>query len=288
MKRHAHLLWLLLAWAGCSDPAQQPATGAPPAVEPGPSGSADPDAGGMADVTTSDASRAADARADARARMDAAAAYAALEGLTDGALRQGLYDLVKDHRSLGYDAARDAMFGITSQFDVHGGSLECIYTGRLVAPNGTRVPGGFNTEHTWPQSLGASQEPARSDLHHLFPVDDNINNARASFPFGETDCTTSCAYQAGGSKLGIRSGGAETVFQVRPERRGDVARAQFYFSVRYQLNIPGTVEQTLRAWSAADPVDTLERDRNDAIEQLQENRNPFVDRPDFIAKISDF
>lgn len=287
MKRHAHLLWLLLAWAGCSDPAQQQQSAAPPSDPETPS-AAETDAGQAADVATADGTPAADAGADARARIDAAAAYSALDGLTDVALRQGLYELVKDHTSLGYDAARDAMFGITSQFDVHGGSLECIYTGRQVAPNGTRVPGGFNTEHTWPQSLGASQEPARSDLHHLFPVDDNINNARASFPFGDTDCTTSCSYQAGGSKLGIRTGGAETVFQVRPERRGDIARAQFYFAVRYQLNIPATVEQTLRTWSTADPVDTLEQDRNDAIEQLQRNRNPFVDRPDFIAKISDF
>ncbi len=47
-------------------------------------------------------------------------------------------------------------------------------------------------------------------------------------------------------------------------------------------------EAALRAWNDSDPPDALEQARNDAIEGYQKNRNPFVDRPDFVAKISDF
>ena len=44
----------------------------------------------------------------------------------------------------------------------------------------------------------------------------------------------------------------------------------------------------LRGWNLADPPDDLERGRNAAIEKLQNNRNPFVDRPDFVDRISDY
>jgi hypothetical protein len=295
--RLVHLAWLLplaaCGWAGCTgatDPAAPPG-GDPDASVVRPDARVDPSDASAPDAT-SDGPAPLDAARDVRVRdaalQDAAAAYAAIENLSDNALRAALLDLVDGHVSLGYDAARDAMFGITATFDVRSGNLECVYTGRLTPPNGTRTPGGFNTEHSWPQALGASQEPARSDLHHLFPTDDNANNARGNYPFGDTDCTTTCTYQNGGSKLGVRTGGTEIVFQVRPQRQGDIARAQFYFAVRYGLNIPPTVETTLKQWHAADPVDSVELSRNSGIEQLQLNRNPFVDRPDFVAKISDF
>jgi endonuclease I len=47
-------------------------------------------------------------------------------------------------------------------------------------------------------------------------------------------------------------------------------------------------EQALKAWNALDPPDARERLRNDAIEALQDKRNPFIDRYDFVERISDF
>ena len=44
---------------------------------------------------------------------------------------------------------------------------------------------GVNTEHTWPQSKGARDEPLRSDMHHLFPVRDEVNSSRGNLPYGE-------------------------------------------------------------------------------------------------------
>lgn len=223
------------------------------------------------------------------ASIDGSGPYGALEGLQNNALRIALNDLIANHTSLGYDAARDAMLGVSGTFDLAGGMLECVYTGRTVLPDGTRSPNGFNTEHTWPQSLGASSEPMRSDLHHLYPVDENANNARGSFPFGETACAAAtCNYDNGGSQLGAIVGGTATVFEVRPVRRGDVARGMFYFAVRYDKTLDAAQEGALRAWNDADPPDALEEARNDAIEGYQKNRNPFVDRPDFVARILDF
>lgn len=281
------LALVLLAW-GCSGTANDPVK----AADNG-------DAGVDSDAEPLD--EAGQPLTDARARDGASDAklkdgspsdggrYGAVESLQDNALRIALRDMLVNHTSLGYDGARDVMLGVTGTFDLTGGMLECIYTGRTVSPDGTRTPNGFNTEHSWPQSLGASTEPARSDLHHLFPVDENANNARGSLPFGETNCSgVSCNYENGGSQQGVIAGGSTNVFEVRAVRRGDIARALFYFAVRYDKALDATEEATLRTWNDSDPPDTVESDRNDAIEGYQKNRNPFVDRPDFVARISDF
>jgi hypothetical protein len=214
------------------------------------------------------------------------AAHADIEMLSDVALREALSTRVGNHTRLDYDDARDVLF--TDPELLVDGLLECIYTGRRTLPDGTRIPGGFNTEHTWPQA-GAWE--ARSDLHHIFPVDLEANNARGSWPFGAAPCLHGgdgpCSFDVGGSALGRIPGGSER-FEVRPEKRGDVARAMFYVSVRYDMRIDAEEESALRAWHAEDSVDAFERHRNDVVETYQHNRNPFIDRPDFVARISDF
>jgi hypothetical protein len=77
----------------------------------------------------------------------------------------------------------------------------------------------------------------------------------------------------------------------------------FYMAVRYDGSDPGSVDlelgdapnqsravfgklTTLLQWHLDDPVSTEERRRNDLIhDRYQGNRNPFVDRPEFVAKI---
>jgi len=51
-------------------------------------------------------------------------------------------------------------------------------------------------------------------------------------------------------------------FQVRKKMQGDIARAQFYFSIMYNKPIPNDVEKVLRAWHKADPVSKGEKARN--------------------------
>ena len=80
----------------------------------------------------------------------------------------------------------------------------------------------------------------------------------------------------------------DCVMMVRPERRGDIARAQFYMAVRYDMPLEDEMEAALRSWNDADPPDAREQARNDAVEDGQGNRNPFVDRPDFVSRITDY
>ncbi len=287
---------------------------------------ADPDVVDVVDVADGDDVADTEVAADTEVVDDldtlddeasAAGPFDDLAGLTGAELRAALLPRISGQTPLGYSAnglAREVMWAV---IDVHGGRLECIYTGRTVAgedptapplgtavapaidttpnqdcrmPDGTAVPGGcvFNAEHSWPRSQGADSGPAESDLHHLFPAYDMANNRRSNYAFGVTTCVANaCEWAENGSELGARDDGTK-VFEVRLRYRGDIARAQFYFAVRYQKAIAAPVEATLRAWHADDPPDDEERARNDAIEGWQHNRNPFVDRPDFVAAIADF
>jgi endonuclease I len=213
------------------------------------------------------------------------------DGTQGDGLREKLHAEVADHVALSYFDARNAMF---NTIDVHDDLIESVYTGLRVAPDGSNTPGGFNTEHVWPQSQGAEEEPPRSDLHHIFPVDAESNSARASHPFGEIECNDAgqvasvCAWQADGSALEVAEDKITGTFEVRAARRGDVARAKFYFAIRYELPIDDDQETVLRAWHAEDPPDDVERERDEAIAELQHNHNPFVVDPDLVDELVDF
>ena len=200
-------------------------------------------------------------------------------------------DASSGHQTLGYNRAREHMYAAHGGvgIDVHDGDIECIYTGYKTYPrHWSRAPGSIDTEHSWPKNDGATGSQRESDLHHLFPSHQNANSRRSSYPYGETTCSGSaCDYSSGGSELGNDSSG-RTVFQVRQQYRGDVARAHFYFAARYDMHIPAAEEAELKAWHAEDPVSARELQRNDAIEGVQGNRNPFVDYPGIVDRISNF
>lgn len=215
--------------------------------------------------------------------------YTHLEGTSDQALKNGLFLLVDGHTFYDYSGARDYMYAIVDGIDTQpDGFIHCPYTGRLATADGSRTPDGFNTEHSWPRSDGAENPPPESDIHHLYPTWMASNSARASHEFGNTNCSSNCSWQEGGSKLGPGTDGRSPVFEVRMENRGDIARAHFYFSIRYGLPISAQEEVVLRQWHCEDPPDDWERLRNDRVEIVQQNRNPFIDRPDFVDHIADF
>lgn len=185
------------------------------------------------------------------------------------------------HTYLDYEAARRIMF---EELDNENGSVECVYTGKRVETDTIPSNSVMNAEHTWPQSQGAVDGAARSDLHHLYPVDSIINSVRAAYPYCEVETVIR---EDGGSLYGADEDG-DRCFEPRDEHKGNAARAMFYFAVVYQQELGDAEETVLRAWSDADPVDTAERRRNDGIEQIQGSRNPFVDDPDLQERIANF
>jgi deoxyribonuclease-1 len=214
--------------------------------------------------------------------------YSSTRNLWAEDLKSELTSIIDDHTSLGYTLARDYMYG---QIDNDSGWVECVYTGRRAFFN-TRLgatENGFNCEHTWPQSFSNEAEPMKSDLYHLYPTDETANNKRGNLDFGIVNTVT---WSVGGSKLGYDSE-SQLVFEPRDVHKGNVARTHFYYIIRYDGNYneyvdPGKMEAHFREWHVSDPVDADETARNEAIYALQNNRNPFIDHPEFVDRISSF
>lgn len=147
----------------------------------------------------------------------------------------------------------------------------------------------LNVEHAWPQSRFSrsySYDMQKADLHHLFPADATMNSVRGSFKFGEIRRGTLQRVKCSHSKMAQTSSGYR--FEPPPEYRGRIARAMFYFSVRYQTKIDADEERVLRKWHHEHPVDEQERILHDEIAHLQGNRNPFVDHPELIGVVRRF
>ena len=206
--------------------------------------------------------------------------YNSSENLSSTALFNALKARVSSpYNSLSYDGARDEMYG---DIDNNGGQVTCVYTGRVATFNSRAGANSnsFNTEHTWPQSLFNSASPMKSDIHHLFPTDVTSNSQRGNLPFGIVTGTPS--WQQGGSKMG---GGK---FEPRDLHKGTVARAMMYFVLRYQNYsnfFSGNQEGTLLDWHSAFPPSAQDLARNNDIQQLQSNRNPFTDYPQFADRM---
>ena len=111
---------------------------------------------------------------------------------------------------------------------------------------------------------------------HLFPAVSTVNSKRGSRPFG--DC------EGNGDEWKVCGNG----FEPPHVHKGTIARAMFYVSVAYDLPIDTKQEETLRSWSRQYPVTNAERVRAHRVYQIQGNRNPFVDHPEWIDLIIDF
>jgi polyhydroxybutyrate depolymerase len=207
------------------------------------------------------------------------------------------------YTSLGYTGTNNArlrMFGNIDNWKVNGREPthpnpyknECIYTGRTISYTSTafntstlnNAPYQMNTEHTWPQSFGASAEPMQSDLHHIFISDANTNTARGNKPL-DWVLNPTITY-TGGSKAN------STTFETRNEHKAAAAAAMLYFRLRYNgtagvdLSYMTTaMEQTYRQWLSQYPPAVILRQRNADVATYQQNRNPFIDYPAFLDRI---
>lgn len=160
-----------------------------------------------------------------------------------------------------------------------------------VGPNRMPSHNEINIEHTWPQSrFNRSQSKAfqKSDLHHLYPTDSRANGKRGNVHFGQFKNGRRALDHCTASRVGRISETGKEGFEPPTKHKGNVARALFYFSIRYDIRISDYEEFMLRQWNLIDPVDEEEMLRNDFIERIQGNRNPFIDDPELSDLISDF
>jgi len=192
-----------------------------------------------------------------------------------------------------YTTARNLMF-VQAEYALAEGApgFECVYTGAFFAAPSAVEPDNdtLNCEHVWPRSRMAPEDTLlysheQSDLHHLYPALPGANSTRGSLPYGEVVAVRQDDWAP--SLEGTDAEG-RVVFEPRDVRKGDLARAVLYFAVRWGGALADEEEATLRAWHAADPPSAREAERNDLVEGLQGNRNPFADCPELVSRVPDF
>ena len=214
--------------------------------------------------------------------------FPSLKGLS---LQEKIRQSYSPTRTIGYGAARDKMFG---DIDNQNGKVIDIYGGRVITLDDGNDPSqaagsqGFNTEHSWPQSKGAGQEPQRSDLHHLFPSDAKINGERGNKVFAEIPDDKTKKWLKGDisqtnkptASINEFSESTNSLFEPRESVKGDLARAVFYFYTIHKSQADDSYfaeqKQTLCNWNKLDPPSSTEIARSNSIAALQGNENPFV------------
>ena len=230
--------------------------------------------------------------------------YNSANGKTGDELKTALHDIIKGHHVVSYNGLLNA-FAYTDCKP--NGKIWDIYSNIEYSLN-TGLCGEYeqegdcwNREHTWPQSWFNQNTTPRSDLFHVYPTDGFVNAQRGNYPYGEVSHPT---YTSGnGSKLGpcATTGYSGKAFEPIDEYKGDIARSYFYMSVRYYSEDDdwGTSGMTNKAdikpwamtmllrWSDEDPVSQKEIDRNNAVYGYQNNRNPFIDHPEYARMIWD-
>ena len=223
--------------------------------------------------------------------------YASVENLTtDGAsFRSSLAKLITStHKSQPTYQDLIKVFPNTDANPENKSQMLWFYTG-TVAKSGT------NREHVWPKDGGKAfpeETYVGSDAHHLRPTDSNLNSSRQSLSFGEVPQTTGNIVKEYGSTtydnlcyktgqyfypgVGYRGATARILMYVET-RWGDAYNLQFVLGDGKCKTI-GDIE-TLMKWHLEEPVTDAERLRNDEVQKIQGNRNPFIDHPEYAAKI---
>jgi len=237
--------------------------------------------------------------------------YNNTEGLEGQALRQALHNIIKNHQARSYSQLWNDFFQTDKKpngkvwdmySDVPDGSPAYEYDFFSDQCGNYSGEGScYNREHSWPKSWFNDQTPMYTDLFHLVPTDGYVNGRRSNYPYGEVNNASWTS--TNGSKLGpcVTAGYSGTVFEPIDAYKGDLARGYMYMSTRYfgeDGNWPGSdmvdgadirawAMTMLLRWHQEDPVSQKEIDRNNAVYTLQQNRNPFIDNPDFAFRIWD-
>jgi endonuclease I len=242
--------------------------------------------------------------------------YSSTTDLSGAELKTALYNKISGHSVSSYSGLWNT-YSTTDNF--YNGKVWDIYSTNIcgVTPYdftfGTNQCGSYskesdcyNREHSFPQSWFGSASPMVSDMFHIYPTDGKVNGERNNYPYGEVSSAIFTSLQGG--KLGANTfpGYSGTVFEPIDEYKGDLARTYFYMATRYENLIAGWqnngnaneilagnsfpvydqwVIDLMVKWHNQDPISSKEINRNNAIYSYQQNRNPYIDSPQFVQRI---
>ena len=231
---------------------------------------------------------------------DSGTYYQSADGKKGSALKTAMSRIIVDHKELSYNALWDAFKSTDKRpdgkvWDMYSTS-DFVFGTDQDRGTGSKEGEYYNREHSMPKSWFNDETPMYTDLMHIVPTDKYVNGRRSNNPFGETTSPTYSS-EGGFSKLGPSSisGYSGTVFEPNDEYKGDFARIYSYMVTCYEERISSwdsdmllhnkypafttwALNMLLR-WAAEDPVSQKEIDRNNAVYNIQGNRNPYVDYP---------
>ena len=227
--------------------------------------------------------------------------YNGTEGLSGSELKSILNNIIDGHLEYSYNDLRDFILEETDEDPYNSNNIILLYTGRSQAKS--TFGGGandWNREHVWAKSHGdfGNNPPCGTDAHHIRPTDASVNSTRGHLDF---DNGGTAIYDMG-DLAGYRINNVS--WEPKDEVKGDVARMIFYMAVRYEgnngepdLEVVDYVNtypepkhgklSSLMEWNNADPPDDFEKNRNNVVYSYQQNRNPFIDHPEFVTLIWD-
>ncbi len=218
-----------------------------------------------------------------------------------GSFLADLHSLINPHSQIAYTAYKSNIVPAIFERDTIAGKvvINCEYSNETTiytAPFDFTAQ-AYNREHvlckSWMQTAalyGASNlinYTEGSDYFNLLLTRSTPNQQRSNNPLGIVTTVTSTY---GESKYG-KDAGNMPVFEPKANRKGDAARAMMYEMICYDgleggwgLNelLSQAVDQDqniLKQWNQQDPPDKFERTKNEYINSLQHNRNPFIDHP---------
>lgn len=218
--------------------------------------------------------------------------YYDANGLVDQALKNALNTISNEtFVPVNYEAAKTVLAASDLNKD-NPSKMWGIYLGNEINPLWD-AGATWDREHVWPNSrlgiprVAKTTKNQGTDLHNLRAVNGAINSTRSNHPFVDGQ---------GDAKL------TEGGFYPGDDHKGDVARILFYMATMYdflKLADDGfdegqTYTETmvtmgklslLLEWHKQDPVDLFEQQRNQVIFDAQGNRNPYIDKPEYVHLI---
>ncbi|ADR22497.1 hypothetical protein MATR_36570 [Marivirga tractuosa] len=236
--------------------------------------------------------------------------YDSANGKTGDQLKAALNDIISGHTTYPYSSSGIDVWDILKEADKdpnNSANVIGIYSGFSMDASAEYNNGdGWNREHVWAKSRGdfGTSEGPGTDCHHLAVADISTNGARGNmnFDYGDTFYTDTQGFYSG-STLSKTSSTAD-VWEPRDEVKGDVARMMFYMATRYEgengdvdleltETLLGSTDKSpyhgklsvLLEWHQQDPVSAAEIQRNNVIYSYQNNRNPFIDHPEYVCEI---
>ncbi|MDR1984758.1 MAG: endonuclease [Prevotellaceae bacterium] len=235
--------------------------------------------------------------------------YDNAEGKSGAELKTALYNIIKNHTELSYNYLWTAFRTTDAKangkvWDMYANTNYTFGDDQGASYNAEGQT--YNREHSFPKSWFKEGTPMYTDLFHLYPVDGYVNSQRSNYPYGNVQNVYYTS--SNGSKVGSPNTAnfseSSRVFEPIDEYKGDFARTYFYMATCYEDKIAGwrgnnaatrdILDGTsypgfkswyidlLIEWHKADPVSEKEINRNNAAYQHQGNRNPYIDRPEWV------